>query len=64
MRNRKKTVVNVFVQNLIVASREVRSGDKPAGAGKLKRILVDLVWITGPFLVSEVQKWMSNFNIN
>lgn len=64
MRNCKKTVVNVVVQNLIIAGREAGNSDKPAGAGKLKRVLADLIWMTWPLLVSEVHKWMSNFNIN
>jgi hypothetical protein len=64
MEKLKFPVVYVAVENLVVVNREISTGDKPAGAGKFKSVLVRIVWSCMPFLVSEVHKWMSNFNIS
>lgn len=57
-------VVNIVVKNLVVVNREVPTNDKPAGAGKFKSVLVSIVIACGPYLVSEVHKWMSYLNIS
>jgi hypothetical protein len=64
MEKRNIPVVNVVVKNLVVVNREIPTNDKPAGAGKFKSVLVSIVWTCMPALVSEVHKWMSNFNIS
>ena len=64
MEKPKFPVVYVVVENLVVVNREISTDDKPAGAGKFKWVLVRIVCSCLPLLVSEVHKWMSNFNIS
>ncbi|WBS00084.1 hypothetical protein OU994_17320 [Pseudoduganella sp. SL102] len=64
MQEKNFHVVNIVVKNLVVVNRKVDGGDKPASAGKLKSVLVSVVCAYLPVFVSEVHKWMSNFNIS
>jgi hypothetical protein len=57
-------VVRIVVVNLVVVNRKIAANDKPAGAGVLKSVLASTVIACWPYLVSEVQKWMSNLNLS
>jgi hypothetical protein len=60
----QRPVVSIVVKNLVVVNREIPTDDKPAGAGKYKSVLVSIVIAYWPYVVSEVEKWISYLNIS
>lgn len=64
MKHEPNPVVNIFVTNLVVLSRETKCNDKPAGAGSLRNVLIGGLFSQLPFLVNELHNLLNYLNIS